>query len=88
MKLNLPGVRVRSSRSAPPGSALARARMRAHAAFDPIWREGYMTRSLAYTWLARKLRISKVNCHMIKFDIAMCERVVEVSQAWFEEKLK
>lgn len=76
---------ARSSRSAPPGSALARARMRAYAAFDPIWRDGHMTRSSAYAWLAKALRVSKMNCHMIKFDIAMCERVVEVSTSKLEE---
>jgi hypothetical protein len=67
--------------SAEPGSPLARARCMAHSAFDPMWQSGKMSRSEAYTWLARQLSIPKHRCHMLQFDIEMCNRVVEVCTA-------
>lgn len=67
--------------TAEPGSALAQARVQAHAAFDPKWQSGKMTRSEAYAWLANKLNIPKEDCHMINFDFATCERVVALCVA-------
>lgn len=55
---------------------MARARIAAHAAFDPLWQSGRMTRRQAYGELARRLGIPKHKAHMQMFDIAMCERVV------------
>jgi len=63
---------------AQPGSDLSRARCQAHAAFDPKWQSGGMTRTEAYAWLATQLGITKEACHMLNFDAAMCERVVAV----------
>lgn len=65
-------------RSAQPGSPLARARCQAHAAFDPKWQSGSMTRTEAYAWLAKELGISKKACHMLNFDMEMCLRVVSI----------
>jgi hypothetical protein len=61
---------------AEPGSPLARARIAAHSAFDPLWQSGKMTRSAAYSELARRLGIPKSRAHMQMFDIATCEKVV------------
>lgn len=63
---------------AEPGSELARARQAAHRAFDPLWQSGKMTRSNAYTDLARRLNLTKAECHMVLFDVATCRRVVEM----------
>ena len=63
---------------AEPGSELARARQAAHRAFDPLWQSGKMTRSNAYTELARRLNLTKAECHMVLFDVATCRRVVEM----------
>jgi len=62
--------------SAQPGSDLARARCQAHAAFDPKWKDGGMTRTEAYTWLAKELGIRQEACHMLNFNIEMCNKVV------------
>ena len=70
-----PGLR-REPKKAQPGSDLARARCRAHAAFDPTWQSGQMTRTAAYVQLAKRLSLKKADCHMLHFDIAMCERVI------------
>lgn len=63
---------------AEPGSSLAKARMAAHAAFDPLWKSGEMSRSGAYRWLANQLRIRPDDCHIVYFDEDMCQKVVNV----------
>jgi hypothetical protein len=71
----------RKTLKAPPGSALARARIDAHGAFDPLWQSGTMSRRSAYDWLALQLDLPVSACHMVLFDVAMCQRVVEVCAA-------
>lgn len=56
---------------------LRAAKIRAHAAFDPLWRERGMKRHKAYGWLAERLGIQKSECHIGMMDVAMCERVVD-----------
>ena len=78
------GCHPRSNR--PLGPVLAtrevrQARMRAHDAFDPMWRSGKMGRKKAYSWLARRLGIHVNDCHIGHFDVAMCNRVVEACEA-------
>lgn len=59
------------------------ARKRAKAVFNPRW-EGVQhgrkkARTAAYTWLAAQLGLEDVNtCHIGWFDVATCERVIEV----------
>jgi Protein of unknown function (DUF3268). len=60
----------------PANSALRKARSKAHAAFDPLWRSGEMTRSAAYAWLAEKMGIPKDLCHIAMFDEGQCENAV------------
>jgi hypothetical protein len=55
---------------------LRRAKMRAHAAFDPLWRNGLTDRRSAYSLLAEELGISREACHVGYFDVPTCERVV------------
>lgn len=71
----------RKALKAEPGSALARARIEAHAAFDPLWQSGTLSRRSAYDWLAIQLHLPVSACHMVLFDVAMCERVVAVCAA-------
>jgi hypothetical protein len=56
---------------------LRRAKVDAHAAFDPIWRNS-ISRSEAYRWLATMLRIPASACHIGMFDVEQCRRVVQV----------
>lgn len=64
-----------------PLGTLANAQLRqgrkdAKAAFNPIWKQGEMTRSEAYRWLAGALNIADVGqCHIGWFDLAMCRQV-------------
>jgi len=66
---------------------LRRAKMRAHAAFDPLWRKKFgwtetrfPDRRSAYKWLSEQLGITSAECHIGMFDVDMCMRVVEVCQ--------
>src|SRR5690554_3718497 len=60
-------------------AVLRRRKMEAHSAFDPIWQDGWMTRSDAYKWLADQLGISRTECHIGEFDEELCRQVVLVS---------
>lgn len=55
---------------------LRKAKMAAHATFDPIWKKGVMTRKEAYAWLSSMLGIHPDDCHMGMFDVDTCSRVV------------
>ena len=65
---------------------LRRAKMGAHAAFDPIWKmimqqQGCnkgVARWKAYAWLATQLAIPAENCHIGMFDAELCQRVVDI----------
>jgi len=55
---------------------LRKAKIAAHAAFDPLWASGRMTRKAAYAWLANMLGIPVANCHIGMFDVDGCQAVV------------
>lgn len=57
---------------------LRKAKMAAHAAFDPIWKSKRMKRKQAYAWLADELGIANEDCHIGMFEIETCNRVVEI----------
>jgi len=44
------------------------ARKRAHAAFDPLWKHGPLSRKRAYQLLAQKLGLSGAECHISLMD--------------------
>ncbi len=61
-------------------------KMRAHAAFDPMWKAKVRrdecskgrARGAGYKWLAEKLGVPVDECHIGMFDVDVCRRVVEV----------
>jgi hypothetical protein len=62
--------------------ALRKAKIRAHAAFDPLWRKKFgwtetrfPNRGAAYKWLAEQLSLTRDECHIGMFDVEMCQRV-------------
>lgn len=61
---------------------LRKAKQRAHAAFDPLWKAKgrckKMTRRAAYEWLAGQLEIDASDCHIGMMDVETCERVVAI----------
>ena len=50
------------------------ARIRAHEAFDKLWKGGGMTRKEAYAWLAKTIGAT---VHMGSADTALCEKVIK-----------
>lgn len=60
---------------------LRRMRKLAHDAFDPIWFGGAETRVGAYDWLAEELKIPREDCHISRFDVALCRRAIQVCNA-------
>ena len=73
-------------------------RIRAHAAFDPIWGKSAKggpkdmnsySRSAAYRWLAAKLGIHPDRCHIGLFDVDQCERTIAMCgefRAWIVDQ--
>lgn len=59
-------------------SELRQARMRAHEAFDTLWKESAMNRSAAYAWLSEQMELAPKDTHIGMFDVGQCEFVVEV----------
>jgi hypothetical protein len=57
---------------------LRAARKRAHAAFDPSWKQTVLSRSDAYAVLAVKLGIDYDVCHIGMFDLETCQKVIEL----------
>lgn len=57
---------------------LRRAKMRAHAAFDPLWKAKGMRRREAYAWLAKQMGIDPSQCHIGMFDVERCQEVVGI----------
>jgi hypothetical protein len=62
------------------------AKIRAHAAFDPLWRQAIaqtglaraVVRREAYKWLAARLGLPARETHIGMLDVPACHRVVEV----------
>lgn len=59
-------------------SDLRSAKRQAHAAFDPLWQDAGLSRRVAYAWLAHRLRIPVVDCHIGAFDVSRCQEVVSL----------
>lgn len=62
------------------------ARQAAHRAFDPLWKDGLLTRTEAYAILAQKLGIPLKKCHMSIMDEATAWRVVVVAKEILRER--
>lgn len=60
----------------PADRATKAARIRAHDAFDTLYKSGRMTRKDAYRWLQTAMGMTKEECHIGRFTIAECDRVV------------
>ena len=57
---------------------LRKARMRAHAALDPLWQDGSTPRIEVYKWLAEAMGLHRKETHIALFDEAQCARLVEL----------
>ena len=66
-------------------SELRSAKVSVHAAFDPLWRSGRMSRNAAYRWLAENLGIEVRHCHVGMFDVEMCRKAVFLCESLEKE---
>jgi hypothetical protein len=57
---------------------LRKAKMAAHAVFDPLWKSGRMSRKEAYSMLSEKMSIPKDQAHIGMFDVDQCRAVVNI----------
>lgn len=63
----------------PANKATKLARRRAHDLFDQLYsKRGRMSRTDAYTWLAKRMQLTKDECHIGRFTIAQCDHVIEL----------
>lgn len=58
-------------------ATLRKKKKAAHAAFDPLWQSGEMTRPQAYEWLAGQLGLPVEHTHIGMFSVSQCEVVIE-----------
>lgn len=60
-----------------PGDAPTKAaRMKAHRAFDQLWKSGRMSRSGAYHFMQGLMRMSSAEAHIGRFTIEQCEELL------------
>ncbi|WP_158636418.1 zinc-finger-containing protein [Luteimonas marina] len=53
-------------------------RRRAHAALDAFWRDGGMSRSAAYRWMAKAMGLTKAEAHIGRMDPEACRQLIEL----------
>lgn len=63
-------------------------RIKAHEAFDELWKSGQQTRPDTYRWLAKSLEIPLEKCHISSFDSKTCQKVVELCNEFILEKIQ
>jgi hypothetical protein len=61
-------------------------RKEAHVAFDRLWREGLLSRSMAYRWLAEELGIPFDSCHISWLTKKQLRTTIKVSTVYFSER--
>lgn len=73
-----PGSDKRMGRVA--NAATRKLKVAAHAAFDPMWKSGRITRKQAYAWLREQTGLSERDCHMGWMSDEDLKRVAEVCE--------
>ena len=63
----------------PATAEVKRLRIAAHESFDATWK-GTRSRTAAYRWLARKMKVHYKECHIGSFDGPQCLKVIEYCQ--------
>lgn len=53
-----------------------------HAVFDPIWKQGHLSRGKAYGWLALRMDLSIQECHVGMFDEKQCRLAIGILEEW------
>jgi hypothetical protein len=61
------------------------ARGLAHLAFDRIWKQGWMSRTKAYHWLADQMGLPPCQAHIVSFDEQQCKTVICLANRFIDE---
>ena len=56
-------------------------RIEAHQVFDAYWQKQHISRTKAYQWLARELKLPEEDTHIGGFEIDTCQRVIDLCRA-------
>lgn len=67
----------------PANKETKQARIKAHDAFDRIWKDGHMPRWKAYKWLAKQMGVAE--WHFGESSVGECNRAIEVIEAKLKE---
>jgi len=59
--------------------ALRMKRMETHHVFDSFWKERGMSRTQAYKWMAKKMRLSEL-AHIGGFEIDRCQKLIKLCE--------
>jgi hypothetical protein len=70
----------------PANPETKKARIRAHDAFDELWKGRHMSRSEAYTWMQRTMGLPEDEAHIGKFTIDQCEELEVLVGDYLEER--
>lgn len=52
-------------------------KIKAHAAFDPLWKTGGMSRGAAYRLMQEAMGMTAQEAHIGEFDVAECRQLIE-----------
>lgn len=74
----LPANEDGSPRGRPRTRELQGWRNRAHQAFDRIWKDGHVSRGVAYAWLQAASGWSAQQAHMFEMSVQQCQRVIRL----------
>lgn len=61
-------------------------RIEAHQVFDAYWQKMHISRTKAYQWLARELKLPEEETHIGGFEIDTCQRVIDLCRAKMDKK--
>lgn len=83
--------RVSAHRNGLPKGTLANKELRewrkkAHAAFDPWWQSGQVSRNQAYRWLGQQLGIQPKDTHIAMFSTEQCQQVIAAVESRWESE--
>ena len=60
--------------------ALRMKRMETHQVFDGFWKERGMSRTQAYKWMAKKMRLSEELAHIGGFEMDRCQKLIKLCE--------
>ena len=70
----------------PANAETKKVRIKAHEAFDTLWKNNGLTRKEAYNWMQEILELTKEEAHISRFDKKTCEKLIDMINKKSEEK--